>query len=260
MTLGEPRPWQASVVGPRLARIWGIDSTVNSNAWRASPESILKCSDSFVGKPGVLYQRCSMGRCVADHPPGDPSKPCAHILEVQEPYRVSTIVKVEVEEGPRVFLTHEVHSDSLWERIRSGPPAMVSPSLCPSQGAVEFGPPDEWGRPVATLTEWMALHVAFVDTPAYGPKAQVRESCEGDQCPSRDSVVPPRFAVINSIEGGAPIGQPADDRPTLVLDAEQPHSQVRSASINEGDQAGDPPVGDIMSDSMRLARRAFKCH
>jgi len=216
VTLGEPRAWEASVVGPRLARIWGIDSTVNSNAWRASPRSIEECSGSFMGKPGVLYERCTIGRCVADHPPGDPAKPCQHILEVQEPYRVSTVVKVDIMKGPRVFLTHEVHDDALWERIRRGPAALVSPSLCPSPGAVELGPPDDWGRPIATLTDWEALHVAFVDTPAYGPKASVRAVCEGAQCAGRDTVDEiPRFAMIHSIESirGAPVPREAPEQP-----------------------------------------------
>ena len=236
--LGQPRPWQAAAVqGPtRRVRVWTLDGTLNRNAWRASLESIRRCAHTFMGKPGIWYESCSFGRCVTDHPPGDPSRPCAHVLELQEPYRVSTIVDVEVTAEARVFTVHDVHDDGLWERVIRGPQLFVSPSVCPTSRGVEVGMPDDWGRPISTLTDWSALHVAFVGSPAYGPKATVVSSCEGEQCGGRtgDDTIP-EFAVINSTQ-------------RLRGPGEEPGlTSIRA----------DDSKNDVMTASLRLAARAL---
>jgi len=233
-----PRAWEAAVVergdGRRLARTFGIDGSLNRNAWRVTPESIMKCARTFMGKPGVWYESCNIGKCVQDHPPGDPTRPCAHTLELQEPYRVSTIVDVEVTNSARAYLVHEVHDNALWERISRSEPLFVSPSLCPSRDGVRLGGTDEWGRQVSTLTDWTALHTAFVDVPAYGPKATVISHCEGAEC-GRDGTIP-EFAQIHATQ--------ALKGPTQV-------------PPGETSQLFDDSKSDIMAASHTLAARAL---
>lgn len=245
MIFGQPRPWQAAILPPeaggepvRRIRTFGLDASLNRNAWRASPESILKYAASFRGKPGIWYESCTMGRCVTDHVPGDPSRPCAHILELQEPYRVSTIVDVEVTNEARAWLVHEVHDDRVWDAVVRGPQLFVSPSLCPFAGGVDLGPPDEWGRPISTLTAWEALHVAFVGEPAYGPRATVVSSCEGAQCEGGGSKEPsmPEFATIHSRWRPKGPAQVADGEVSMLFD---------------------DSAYDVMAASLRLAARAL---
>ncbi len=238
MTWGQPRPWQASVVradGPRRARFWTLDASLNTNGWRATLRSIERNAGTFMGKPGVLYNRCMLGRCVADHPPGDPSKPCQHVLEIQEPYRVSTIVDVEVTPESRVYTVHEVHDDAIWERITRGPAMFVSPSLCPHPGTVEYGSPDEWGRPVSTLNEWEALHLAFVDVPAYGPKATMVSSCQGAECGGGDDTPFPWLVAINQVDHAPGPAHVAPGETSLLHD--DSHTEVVTAAARLRERA-----------------------
>jgi len=200
MIFGQPTeagavPYTSS--GEMRARFFLIRPGISRNAFGVTPESIRRNAGSFVGKPLVHYEECSMGSCVAVHPKHPEGATCARVLEIQEPHRVGTIIDVEISEGATATAVVRIENDALKEKLRGGEQMFVSPSICgPPDGSTPEGT-DEWGRVVHMIHEWTGSHLALVGMPAYGPEATVLSVCEGAACDEKTQGGLPEFAAIN---------------------------------------------------------------
>jgi len=195
-----------------MARFWLIDPRLNNNGWRAPAASIVKNARSFVGKPLIHYTHCMLGHCEAHHATAQPGEPCRHTLEVQEPYRVGTIRNVEITSEAKAHAIVEIQDTEVRRMIDSGDKVFVSPAVCPVPGTVEYEGSDIWGRPNRILHEWEGMHLAIVDSPAYGPEAAIMAHCKGPDCDPRKG---PKmdFATVRTLSGTAqPIKGPIDAR------------------------------------------------
>jgi len=192
-----------------MARFWLIDPRINRNGWRAPAESIARCARSFRGKPLIHYHKCLLGQCEAHHVTAGPGEPCAHTLELQEPYRVGTITAVEVTSEAKAHAIVSIIDPDTRERVDSGERLFVSPAVCPTPGTVSYEGSDTWGRPVRVLNDWEGMHLALVDSPAYGPEATIIQKCSGADC---DPITGPKFPDIATLRVSGSIPGPIEAR------------------------------------------------
>ena len=138
-----------------LARFWLIGPNLNRNGWRTPVAAVERCAESFIGRPLIHFMMCLMGRCQAHHITASPGSPCMQALELQEPYRVGTIRRVERTAEGKAYAVVEIHRKETRDRIDSGSQMFVSPAICPtSRESVTYDGIDTWGRQVRVLNDW----------------------------------------------------------------------------------------------------------
>jgi hypothetical protein len=196
-------------------KVFLIDSSVNKNDWKLSPEFIDKHIAKFVGKPFIL-------NATKDHPnfwkegaiPHQGSKTLKQILDIQEKYRIGEIKKVERDAKIQSIYNAyiKITNPKIIESFKQGNiPQYVSPAI--------FDP--EANDDGTKIKDFSPLHIAAVDHPAYGLKSVTKAACEGD-----DNTCLPELRTASSEEEKAPQTKcPCD---TL---AEFEHKYVRAASL-----------------------------
>lgn len=138
-----------------------LDTSVNLNQWGVSVASIGRNINSFIGRPFVLTQ-------ALDHPLVE-HESVEHNLAYQEQFRIGTIIDV-VRDGTRYDAIIEITNKDAAEMIRAGSiPVYVSPAI--AHGATN----DD-----TNIDEWIGIHLAVVDKPAFGVKKTSKAShCDG---------------------------------------------------------------------------------
>ena len=179
----------AATQGKLYVRTFLIDDTRNSMGWRVSWDSIKKHINTFKGKPGIEFTRCSKNRdgakvCHLDHTQGENYNDATH---KQEKYRGSTITDIQLDHKTHTaYAIHRVDDPELAKKIVAGQIKYLSPSVWPDnegtsrQVKFEKDSAGEWaGQWIIDTTKWRGLHEAWVDQPAYGDKARVTDQCMG---------------------------------------------------------------------------------
>ena len=168
-----------------FAKIFLINDQRNKNEWRATWESIKKNAQDFIGKPGIEYIKCVDGECDLDH---TDAPTYAQNLKVQEPFRVSTIIDIILNENTHTaFAIHEIHDCMFAEKLQHKKVKYVSPSIWPKEGQYEIIGKKANGELVIDVFAWYGLHSAFVNKPAFGDDAKVVAQCSDhkDACMMR---------------------------------------------------------------------------
>ena len=133
-----------------------------------------------------MFWSCGKKGCLRDH---TEEQTYEGNVRKQEKYRVSTIVDTVLDESTHTaYAIHHVEREDFAQQIRQGIVKYLSPSIWPDREktTVRLADPDgtagesdlarEWH---IDTTGWKGLHDAWVDIPAYGPKARVVATCEG---------------------------------------------------------------------------------
>ena len=155
-----------------FARIFLINSKLNENRWRATWAAIKKDGRDFVGKPTILTPDF-------DH---TYSQTYEHGLKIQEFYRIGTIVDVIYDDGSETAYAIVKFPEETWNKIDAKEIEYVSPAIWPrskkDSEIIDLGD----GRHEHVVSAFHALHLAFVDEPAYGKlQAYVDEVCDGEE-------------------------------------------------------------------------------
>lgn len=159
---------------------FAINDIRNKNGWRATWEGIKKYLSTFKGKPGIEFIKCEADGCDLDHTEAQTEELS---LQVQEPYRQTTIIGTKLDEQTHTgYFVHKVHDREFFEKLRRKEIKGVSPSIWPKAGGFEIIG-YEGARPLIDVWEWSGLHDAFVNKPAFGDEARITAICEGDNCP-----------------------------------------------------------------------------
>jgi hypothetical protein len=155
-----------------------VDDSLNINKWQVTKESIDKNINTFIGKPLVLTENF-------DHPGGDQDT-LNHWLAYQESFRVGTIIDITTKPNPAIpnstvyYAIIEVTDENLKQALRDNKvPLYVSPAIAeplPLGASYTEMPP----RRVAD--NWIGVHLAIVDQPAFGiKKAVITDQCGGSE-------------------------------------------------------------------------------
>lgn len=173
-----------------------ISDERNSNGWRVSWDSIKKNAKTFIGKPGIEYQKCGQRGCLLDHTGGEDYEDSLH---QQERYRVSTITDVQLDEGTHTaYAIHKIENPEFAEKIKKGEIRYLSPSIWPNKEKTlmyRMSENDEW---YIDTTDWTGIHDAFVDIPAFGSKAKVVKHCTEGDC--RKELLNPQLTAAITLE------------------------------------------------------------
>ena len=165
----------------KFIKTFALNDLRNKNGWRAIWEGIKNNLHTFHGRPGIEFVKCDSDGCDLDHTEAQTKELS---LEIQEPYRVTTIIDHVIDEANHTsYFIHECHDDAFWEKVKSQEVKFVSPSLWPKSGGFEVIGTMENGAPKIDVWEWDGLHDAFVNKPAFGDDAKITATCEGDNCP-----------------------------------------------------------------------------
>jgi len=144
----------------------------NKNGWKVDWESIKKYASDWINHPGIYY--VTYGE--PDHTDGETYR---ENMSNQESYRVVNIVSVIPDE-----LTHtlnyvgEIIDAEFEQEWNAGNINMTSPGIWPEE--METVGKMENGRPKLDVTKHRALHVAYINEPAYGSDAYTIATCDGD--------------------------------------------------------------------------------
>lgn len=159
-----------------------INVDINTRGWKVTWDSIKKNAQTFRGRPGLAYNKCTRTGCSMEHPA--PKKTVEANLRVQEPYSVTTMLEIVFDETSHTaYVIHRVDDPEFAERIRRGEIKYLSPGVFRtnmSMSEVRSGltPQGDMGIWVET-EDWEGLHAAFVTKPAYGEQASIIDTCEG---------------------------------------------------------------------------------
>ncbi len=149
-----------------------LNTKRNKNGWKVSWESILKYASDFINHPGIYMIR----QGETDHTDGGTYK---ENMANQEEFRVVNIVSVSTdEETQTLHYVGEIIDEEFVELWEAGKINMTSPAVWPIE--MEQVGTMENGRPMLDVSVWRALHVAYIDEPAYGDDAFTLATCDGD--------------------------------------------------------------------------------
>ena len=253
-----------------------IDDTRNRNGWRASWPSIKRLHKTFRGRPGIVFWSCGRKGCLRDHTEEQTYE--ANVRR-QEKYRVSTIIDTVLDESTHTaYAIHHVEREDFAQQVRQGVVKFLSPSIWPDREktTVRLADPDgtagesdlarEWH---IDTTGWKGLHDAWVDIPAYGPKARVVATCEGRKDCAAELRKPQSYGTYGTLaarlrsirarlpalraafdESKHPRGQP--DNAGQFVEKGRGRGRGRGGGSGRGDakgpRAGAPPIPVSSSD------------
>lgn len=165
----------------QFIKTFALNDKRNKNGWRAVWEGIVKHLDSFKKRPGIEFMKCNEDGCDLDHTEAQTKEMS---LQVQEPFRKTTIVGTQLDEpNHKSYFIHESLDPEFFEKVKSGEIKYVSPSIWPRSGGYEIVGQMENGAPMIDVYDWDGLHDAFVNKPAFGDDAKITATCEGKGCP-----------------------------------------------------------------------------
>jgi len=165
----------------QFLKTFAINDKRNKNGWRATWEGIRKNIETFKGKPGIEFVKCDEDGCDLDHTEAQTEEMS---LQVQEPFRVTTIVGFTFDESTHTaYFIDKVNDPDFYQKVKSLEIKYVSPSIWPKAGGYEIVGQMENGMPMIDVWEWSGLHKAYVNKPAFGDDAKITATCEGHDCP-----------------------------------------------------------------------------
>ena len=148
-------------------------------------KSIVDNIHTFIGKPLVLYKNA---KGELDHPPDADAQTIADWNNIQEPFRIGTIVDVvrkeQYNQGPhddQYFAIIEVTDKDAKDVLHGTNQTLyVSPALADLHRNLVA---NRGGEVVGEESDnWVGMHLALVREPAYGiRKAQITAKCGGSE-------------------------------------------------------------------------------
>jgi len=153
-----------------------IDSTTNLNDWEVTARANMLDGGTFIGRPGILFEKD--GR--RDHTSGTTLESS---LAAQKPFRKADILEVGgTKDGIRLTQVSEITDRETQRLIENHDIEFISPAIFPkSLDDVEIIPVSD-EKHIHRVHRYDGLHYAFVDDPAYGPKANIETFCKGESC------------------------------------------------------------------------------
>jgi len=176
-----------------------INDDINKNFWQIPINVMKKYATSFIGRPWIIHPSGDHPDYIKEGVVHNSKTLIEDILEVQDRYKGGDIVDVTYEptkENPEkkaFFATIRITNPTILERIKQGALSpYVSPQIYDLSKAKE-------GEPT---TEFIPLHVATVDDPAYGHIARIRGICNGSGPTCINALKSAAVELVNMIDKG----------------------------------------------------------
>ncbi len=166
-------------------KTFALSDQRNKNGWRVTWDSIKNNISDFVknSRPGIDYTKCVDQKCDLDHVEASSFN---RTINLQEDFRVSNIVGYTLNEDTHTaYAIHQITDSKFAELVKSGQRIFVSPMIWPVSGGYDVKGTNEKGLPILDVYNWKAVHIAFVNDPAFGDDAKITAMCEGNDCQMR---------------------------------------------------------------------------
>lgn len=153
-----------------------MDDTINKNFWHVPTNAMKKYATSFIKRPWIIHPSGDHPQYLKEGVMHNSATFIDDVLNVQEKYKAGEIIDVtyeQVKEDPSKkawFATVKVTNKEVLNRIKSG---SISPYVSPQIYDLSKALPNE------PTTEFIPLHIATVNEPAYGNIARIRATCNG---------------------------------------------------------------------------------
>ena len=153
-----------------------LDDTINENFWHIPTAVMKKHASSFVGRPLIYHPSGQHPDYIKEGVVYNPKTFVDDILKFQNQFKVGDIIYVNqqhVKESPSKkawYATIRVTNPDILQQIKSGNlSSFVSPQIYDINGS----------EPNQATTDFIPLHLAIVDEPAYGSMARIKATCTG---------------------------------------------------------------------------------
>ena len=149
-----------------------LNTKRNKNGWRVTWESIMKYASDFVNHPGIYMT-------ISGEPDHTDGMTYRENMRNQEEFRVVNIIDVIPDPTTETLnYVGEILDDDFEREYDAGNINMTSPAVWPEE-MKQVGTMID-GRPELDVMVWRALHVAYINDPAYGTDANTITTCDGD--------------------------------------------------------------------------------
>jgi len=150
-----------------------LNTKRNKNGWKVCWDGILKYASDFINHPGIYYEP------IEDEPDHTEGQTYKQNMANQEDYRVVNIVSVVLDEDTQTLnYVGEIIDAEFAALYEAGKINMTSPAIWPIE--MEQVGTMENGAPMLDVEVWRALHIAYINDPAYGDDANTLATCDGD--------------------------------------------------------------------------------
>lgn len=216
-------------------KLFMMDETVNKNFWHVPTNSMKKYASSFISRPWIVHPSGDHPQYIKEGVVHDSPTLIDDILDVQNRYKAGDIIDVTYESNkdrPNTmgwYATVKVTNQDIYNKIKSG---AMSPYVSPQIYDLSKAEP---GQPT---TQFIPLHIATVNEPAYGNIARIRASCSGTGSSCINALKSAALQVISAIDSSNSSFQKnssnSTDRltnPTYIVD---PNQQPQQVIANQG--------------------------
>ncbi len=149
-----------------------LNTKRNKNGWKVFWDGILKYSSDFINHPGIYYEP------VEDDPDHTEGETYRQNMANQEEYRVVNIVSLVLDEATETLnYIGEIIDEEFAALYEAGKINMTSPAIWPIE--MEQVGTMENGAPMLDVYKFRALHIAYINDPAY-EDANTLATCDGD--------------------------------------------------------------------------------
>jgi hypothetical protein len=212
-------------------KLFLMDETVNQNFWHVPTNSMKKYASSFISRPWVVHPSGDHPQYLKEGVVHNSPTLIDDILDVQSRYKAGDIVDVTYEplkEDPSRkgwFATVKVTNREIFEKIRSG---AMTPYVSPQIYDLSKAEP---GQPT---TEFIPLHVASVNAPAYGNIARIRASCSGTGSSCINALKSAAQQVINTIDSNSSFGKNLGNNMNILTNPNYIDPNQQQVIANQG--------------------------
>jgi len=178
-------------------KMFMMDETVNKNFWHVPTNTMKKYASSFISRPWIVHPSGDHPQYIKEGVVHNSPTFIDDILDVQNRYKAGDIVDVTYEpnkDRPNTmgwYATVRVTNQDIYNKIKSG---AISPYVSPQVYDLSKAMPGE------PTTEFIPLHIATVNEPAYGNIARIRASCNGTGPTCLTALKSAALQVINAID------------------------------------------------------------
>jgi hypothetical protein len=176
-----------------------INDDINKNFWQVPINVMKKYATSFIGRPWIVHPSGDHPDYIKEGVAHNSKTLIEDILQVQDRYKGGDIIDVSYEpikENPEkkaFFATVRITNPSILDKLKQGAiSSYVSPQIYDLSKAEE-------GQPT---TEFIPLHIATVEKPAYGHIARIKGICNGSGPTCINALKSAAVELVNMIDKG----------------------------------------------------------
>lgn len=177
-----------------------INDDINQNFWHVPESALKKYASSFIGRPLISHPTADHPDYIAEGVKEASPTFIQDILNLQNKYAIGQIIDVKQEninpnsDKKAYFAYIKMNNPDVLTKLKSGASSsFVSPQIYD----LDHSPPG------VSTTNFIPLHLAIVNEPAYGDIAKIRGVCNGEGKPCMNALKKAALELVNQIDSNS---------------------------------------------------------